>query len=507
MSKNPVRVRFAPSPTGPLHIGGVRTALFNYLFAKKHNGTFILRIEDTDEERYVDGAEKYIIDSLKWLGIRPDEGQDFGGEYGPYRQSERKEHYAQYAQMLIDSDNAYYAFDSAEELQAIREKTEAEGNNFIYNHRTRKSLRNSLSLSKEETKKLLDNNAPYVIRFKMPDNRKLKTSDIIRGDVEFDCSLLDDKVLLKTGGMPTYHLANVVDDYTMKISHVIRGEEWLSSLPLHVLLYESLGWMEFKPEFAHLPLILKPIGKGKLSKRDGEKMGFPVFPLEWKKDNTVSAGFREDGYLPDAVVNMLALLGWNPGTEQEIFSIDELCNAFSLNQVSKAGAKFSPDKAKWFNHQYILNADNNSLIPLINKILLERGIDAETSYTSTVLNLVKDRITLLPDFWEQAHFFYSAPTEYDEKIVSKKWKEDTSEMLTKISEIIANSPEKNNPSVIKDRFSIFMNENGWNFGAIMNPMRIALVGSNAGPDLFDIIATIGTDEAARRIKSACKKLG
>ncbi|MFV0345775.1 MAG: glutamate--tRNA ligase [Bacteroidales bacterium] len=507
MTKSLVRVRFAPSPTGPLHIGGVRTALFNYLFAKKHNGTFILRIEDTDEERYVEGAEKYIINSLKWLGITPDEGQDFGGEYGPYRQSERKTHYAQYAKKLIDSGNAYYAFDDAEELKIVRDKAEAKGENFIYNHETRGELKNSLSLSKEETQKLLDSNAPYVIRFKMPSDRKLKTTDIIRDEVEFDCSLLDDKVLLKTGGMPTYHLANVVDDYTMKISHVIRGEEWLSSLPLHVLLYESLGWIENKPEFAHLPLILKPVGKGKLSKRDGEKMGFPVFPLKWEKDGVVSAGFKEDGYLPEAVVNMLALLGWNPGTEQEIFSLNKLCEVFSLKNVSKAGAKFSPDKAKWFNHQYIYNSDNVKLIPLVNNILSEKGLSTNDAYTDKVLSLVKDRITLLPDFWEQAHFFYLAPDSYDEKTVAKRWKEDTAARLQVIaSEVIAGQAGKSADD-IKNVFSGFMDANEWNYGAVMNPMRIALVGSNAGPDLFDIIATIGTEETASRIKTACKKLG
>ncbi|MFV0505130.1 MAG: glutamate--tRNA ligase [Bacteroidales bacterium] len=506
MINSSVRVRFAPSPTGPLHIGGVRTALFNYLFAKKHNGTFILRIEDTDEERYVDGAEKYIIDSLKWLGITPDEGQDFGGEYGPYRQSERKPHYAQYAQKLIASGNAYYAFDTADELKTEREKAEAKGESFIYNHKTRGELKNSLSLTTEQTLELLDNNTPYVIRFKMPNDRKLKTNDTIRGEVEFDCALLDDKVLLKTGGMPTYHLANIVDDYTMKISHVIRGEEWLSSLPLHVLLYESLGWLDAKPEFAHLPLILKPVGKGKLSKRDGEKMGFPVFPLKWEKGGAVSAGFKEDGYLPDAVVNMLALLGWSPGTDQEIFDLDELCSAFSMEQISKAGAKFSPDKAKWFNHQYISKSENTKLIPFINNVLFEKGINTDDNYTDKVLALVKERITLLPDFWEQAHFFYLAPSTYDTKTVEKRWKEDTSEKLLKIADIISTT-SGNDASTTKNVFSEFMNASGWNFGAIMNPMRIALVGSNAGPDLFDIIATIGTEEAVSRIRTACKKLG
>jgi glutamyl-tRNA synthetase len=430
MSDKKVRVRFAPSPTGPLHIGGVRTALYNYFFAKKHGGDFLLRIEDTDQTRYVENAEEYIIESLKWCNIKIDEGQTIGGDYGPYRQSERKPLYREYADKLVNNGNAYIAFDTPEELDKLRSDFEAEKKTFTYNAEVRNNLNNSLALSKEEVKSKIDAGEPYVIRYKMPENEELNLVDIIRGDVKVNTSSLDDKVLFKSDGMPTYHLANIVDDYLMKISHVIRGEEWLPSLPLHVLLYRSLGWSDDMPEFAHLPLLLKPNGNGKLSKRDGDKLGFPVFPLRWpldKNQDEIASGYRESGYFADAFTNMLAFLGWNPGTEQEIFSMEELIEAFSLERVGKSGSKFDPDKAKWFNRQFLQNKDNAELAVLFNEDLKARGIDVCNEYVEKVCALIKDRADFVSELWDQSSYFFVAPTEYDAKVIKKKWKEQTPE--------------------------------------------------------------------------------
>ncbi len=427
--KENVRVRFAPSPTGPLHIGGVRTALFNYLFAKKHNGQFILRIEDTDRNRYVEGAEPYIIEALHWCGIPYDEGPEKGGTYGPYRQSERKHLYHKYARQLIDSGKAYYAFDSAEELDAHRKNHEAKGKTFIYNWHNRLKLDNSLSLTPAETQKRLDTREDYVIRFLTPPDETLHLKDMIRGAIEIDTNTLDDKVLFKSDGMPTYHLANIVDDHLMEITHVIRGEEWLPSLALHHQLYEAFGWDS--PKFAHLPLILKPTGNGKLSKRDGEKGGFPIFPLQWNE----SAGYREAGYFPEAVVNFLALLGWNPGTEQEIFSLDELVKAFTLDRVNKAGARFDPDKTVWYNHQYLQQKGDAELVeqymPLLGKYL-DLGLDcARPAQVQKVVSLIKERADFVSEFWEMSDYFFIAPRSYNEKAVKKQWKEDTPEILNR----------------------------------------------------------------------------
>ena len=407
MTDRKVRVRFAPSPTGPLHIGGVRTALFNYLFAKKHGGDFILRIEDTDQTRFVEGAESYINESLEWLGLTVDEGVIQGGEYGPYKQSERRDIYIKYADQLISEGWAYYAFDTPEELEALREKAEAEKTKFSYDMKTRMGLRNSLSLPAEEIEKLKNDGVPYVVRFKMPEDVEVSAVDMIRGEVKFNTAILDDKVIFKSDGLPTYHLANVVDDYLMKITHVIRGEEWLPSMPLHIMLYKALGWEEVRPEFAHLPLILKPTGKGKLSKRDGDKAGFPVFPLEWKSpEGEVASGYRESGYVSEAVVNLLALLGWNPGTEQEIFSTEELVSAFSIERVNKSGARFDPEKAKWFNHQYLINTSNEKLAESFKKELDAKGVIADSELIVKVVGLVKERINFVSDLWEQSSFFF-----------------------------------------------------------------------------------------------------
>ena len=415
MSK-PVRVRFAPSPTGPLHIGGVRTALFNYLFAKKHNGVFYLRVEDTDQTRFVPGAEAYIMEALEWLGIAPDETVGKNEKFGPYRQSDRKEIYKQYADQLINSGWAYYAFDSASTLDELRKTAEADGQTFIYNHSVRETLDNSLTVSREETEKRIANGEAFVVRFKTPVNETLHLQDIIRGDIKFDTNLLDDKVLFKSDGMPTYHLANIVDDHLMETSHVIRGEEWLPSMPLHVLLYKAFGWEA--PEFAHLPLILKPIGNGKLSKRDGDKMGFPVFPLEWKTEESTSMGYRENGFFPEAVVNFLALLGWNDGTEQEIFSLEELVQKFDLNRVNKSGAKFDPEKNKWFNHQYLLGKSDKALAISFTKDLEKRGISTSLDLEK-IVSLNKERANFVNDLWELTDYFFVAPTAYDEKALKE----------------------------------------------------------------------------------------
>ncbi len=501
MSK-PIRVRFAPSPTGPLHIGGVRTALFNYLFAKKNNGTFFLRIEDTDQNRFVLGAEAYIMEALEWLGIAPDETIGKNEKFGPYRQSERKHLYQNYADQLINSGNAYYAFDTAEALDAHRKQHEEQGKTFIYNHHNREKLDTSLVISKEVTEKRIAAGEEYVIRFKTPVNETLHLNDIIRGDVKFETNLLDDKVLFKSDGMPTYHLANIVDDHLMETSHVIRGEEWLPSMPLHVLLYRAFGWDA--PEFAHLPLILKPVGNGKLSKRDGDKMGFPVFPLEWTTEEGVSSGYREKGFFPEAVVNFLALLGWNDGTEKELFSLEELVHNFDLNRVHKAGAKFDPEKNKWFNHQYLMQQSDADLAKAFSPILKEKGITVEENKLITIVSLIKERAHFVSEFWELSDYFFEAPTAYDEK-ATKNWKEETPglmENLIAVLEGIQDYTASNIETVVKD----WMTTNEIGMGKVMQPFRLSLVGALKGPHLFDIAELIGKQETIQRIQKAITSL-
>ena len=503
MSERKVRVRFAPSPTGPLHIGGVRTALFNYLFAKKHGGDFLLRIEDTDQARYVPGAEDYIHKALEWSGITIDEGPKQGGPFAPYRQSERKAIYRQYAEQLLASGHAYYAFDTTEELDRARTEAEEKGETFTYNAFNRNLMKNSLSLSESECKVLLLSSTHYVIRFKMPENQDVTEVDLIRGSVTFNTSLLDDKVLFKSDGMPTYHLANVVDDHLMEISHVIRGEEWLPSMPLHVLLYRAFGWENTMPRFTHLPLILKPVGKGKLSKRDGDKLGFPVFPLLWNDPETgdTSRGYREDGYFSEAFVNMLALLGWNPGTEQEIFSMKELCEAFSLERVGKSGARFDPEKTKWFNHQYFIKKTNNELGELFLPLLNGKGIMADLSTVVRVCGMVKERCNFVSEIWDQSYYLFQPPNTYDEKIVSKRWKNEVPGVMREISDFLG-TIQQWKVTVIKERFSVFVADNGWNFGTVMNSLRLCLVGGSFGPDIFDICEIIGQAETVSRILNA-----
>lgn len=495
-----VRVRFAPSPTGPLHIGGLRTALFNYLFAKKYDGDFLLRIEDTDQNRYVEGAENYIIEALNWCGIQYDEGVGKGGDYAPYRQSERKEIYAQYAQELIDKDWAYYAFDTAQELDEQRKKSEEKGETFIYNWHNRQSLNNSLSISKEEVQERINNGQEYVIRFKMP-QEILTMQDLIRGEVVVDTKTLDDKVLFKSDGMPTYHLANIVDDHLMKITHVIRGEEWLPSMPLHILMYRAFGWKA--PQFSHLPLILKPagMGNGKLSKRDGDKMGFPVFPLLWKDPETgaISKGYREDGYLPEALLNFLALLGWNAGTDQEIFTKEELIKLFDLERVSKSGARFDIEKAKWFNHQYLHQKNSEELAKEYLKILSQKNVISSQEIVEKIVALIRDRATFITDFWELSSFFFIAPTQYDEKAMKKQWKENSSEILDKIVNILSSQEDfssANTEHIVKE----FITNNGFSLGQVMPLIRLALVGDMKGPHIFDIAEIIGKDETIKRLE-------
>ncbi len=510
MSSGSVRVRFAPSPTGPLHMGGVRTALFNYLFARKQGGEFLLRIEDTDQTRYVPGAEEYIVESLKWCGLIPDEGPGFGGNDGPYRQSERKEIYAGYAKQLVENGWAYYSFDTPEELDRFRAEAEAAGNVFSYDQHTRLNLGNSLSLPREESSKRIDAGEPYAIRFKMPEDTEVTEEDLIRGRVTFNTRELDDKVLFKSDGMPTYHLANVVDDHLMKISHVIRGEEWLPSLPLHILLYRAFGWEASRPRFAHLPLILKPQGKGKLSKRDGDKMGFPVFPLQWKNPETGETyrGYREDGYFPEAFLNMLAMLGWNPGTEQEIFSIEEMVESFSLERVVKSGSRFDPEKARWFNRQYLQKKPADELARMLAPYLEQKNIPVTTSTTTTTIDVVeeiKDRCDFLHDFWDQGSYFFEAPEGYDEKAVAKRWKPETPAQMTALAKLFEEQEPWEAP-LIKESFSKFLNEKGWNFGGVMNALRICLVGGNVGPDLFKICELLGKEETIARIITATEKI-
>ena len=503
MSDKPVRVRFAPSPTGPLHMGGVRTALFNYLFAKKHKGTFILRIEDTDQARYVQGAEEYIIEALEWCGLEFDEKPGYSCGFGPYRQSERKDIYKTFANKLITSGYAYYAFDTPEELDAKRKEYEQDKKVFTYNALTRNKMRNSLSLPKEEVKELLKGD--HVIRFMMPEDEIVEEDDIIRGKVAFNTRELDDKVLFKSDGMPTYHLANVVDDHFMKVSHVIRGEEWLPSLPLHILLYRTLSWDS--PRFAHLPLILKPTGKGKLSKRDGDKAGFPVFPLQWKDPKTgeISSGYREEGYFPEAFVNMLALLGWNPGTEQEVFSLEELTELFSLDRVHKSGARFDPEKTKWFNQQHLLQKSDKELAHLFWKELDQKHIDVPDEYLERVVSLIKERVTFVHEMWDQAKFFFIAPEEYDPKVVKKRWKGDVPAFMEELSSKLS-AVEEWKADKIKETISALIEEKGLGFGLVMNALRLALVGGGFGPDLMTIAEMIGQEETITRIKNAVERL-
>jgi glutamyl-tRNA synthetase len=498
-----VRVRFAPSPTGPLHIGGVRTALYNYLFAKKNNGTFILRIEDTDQTRFVEGAEDYIIDSLKWCGIRIDEGIYEGGDYGPYRQSDKKAVYRQYADMLVGSGDAYYAFDTAEELDMLRSETEKAGNTFIYNAAVREKLNNSVSRNEAEWKGRLINGEPYVIRYRMPLDEDIHFDDLIRGHIVVNSSTLDDKVLYKSDGMPTYHLANIVDDHLMKISHVIRGEEWLPSLPLHFMLYRSFGWDP--PLFAHLPLLLKPDGKGKLSKRDGDKMGFPVFPLFWPYGETAK-GYREEGYYPEAFVNMLALLGWNPGTEQEIFSMDQLIEAFSIERVGKSGSRFDPEKAKWFNHQYLQTKENDQLAIEFREFLRAKGFQFDIVRLESLIALVKERVSFVKEIWNQTDFFFIAPESYDQEVIKKRWKEETPAQLIELRSLLESCNDFT-AAATETLVKSWIEQKGYNTGGIMNAFRLVIVGAARGPHIFDIISWIGKDDTLQRIDKGIAVIG
>ena len=491
-----VRVRFAPSPTGPLHMGGVRTALYNYLFARRHGGKMILRIEDTDSQRFVPGAEEYIIESLKWCGIEIDEGVGVGGPHAPYRQSERKEIYLKYAKQLVEAGWAYYAFDTSEELDALRKEAEAAGQTFAYNYAVREKLPTSLSLSAEEVEERIARGDIWVVRFKMPENEIVEMDDLIRGHVKVNTSTLDDKVLYKSADqLPTYHLANIVDDHLMEISHVIRGEEWLPSLPLHYLLYKAFGWQDSQPQFAHLPLLLKPTGGGKLSKRDGDKMGFPVFPLFWTSPTGETArGYKEDGYFAEAFVNMLALLGWNPGTEQEIFSMQELIEGFSLDRVSKSGARFQPDKAKWFNAQYMHHKTDEELAELFQPILLANGV--ETS--AELAGIMKERATFISDLWDLTSYFFVAPTTYEEKQTKKYWKGENPARLKELREVLASIEDfskENTEAVV----GAWIAEKEYGMGQIMNTLRLALVGAGKGPGMYDVTAFIGREECLKRI--------
>lgn len=500
MSNN-YRVRFAPSPTGPLHIGGVRTALFNYLFAKKHGGQFILRIEDTDQNRYVEGAEDYIVNALNWCGIPFDEGPGKEKDFGPYRQSERKHLYREYADQLIANGKAYYAFDTPDELDFHRKDHEGRGKTFIYNWHNRLKLTNSLSLSQDETQSRLDKGTDYVIRFLSPQDQTLELQDIIRGKITIDTNILDDKILFKSDGMPTYHLANVVDDHLMQITHVIRGEEWLPSLALHFLLYKAFDWQA--PKFAHLPLILKPTGKGKLSKRDGEKLGFPVFPLSWE----TSVGYKEAGYYPEAVINFLALLGWNPGTEQEMFGLQELINAFGLDRVHKGGARFDPEKTKWYNHHYLQQQDEDQLAKRFILQLEEIAdnqrliINTEFERVKKIIQLIKERASFENEFWNLADFFFISPKEYDDKATKKQWKEDTADILLQLTAVLDNIRDFRAEDISAD-VKGWIGANGLSFGKVMPPLRLVIVGAMKGPDIFQIMALIGKDESIQRIKNA-----
>ena len=505
MSERKVRVRFAPSPTGPLHIGGVRTALYNYLFARQHNGELVFRIEDTDSNRFVPGAEEYILESFRWLGIKFDEGVSFGGNHGPYRQSERREIYKKYVRQLLEEGKAYYAFDTPEELEAKR----AEGSNFQYDSHTRMQMRNSLTLPKDEVERLISEGEQYTVRFKIEPGQEIHINDMIRGDVCIKSDILDDKVLYKSADeLPTYHLANIVDDHLMEISHVIRGEEWLPSAPLHVLLYQAFGWEDTMPRFAHLPLLLKPEGKGKLSKRDGDRLGFPVFPLEWHDPKTeeVSSGYRESGYFPEAVVNFLALLGWNSGTEQELFSLDELVQAFDITKCSKSGAKFDYQKGIWFNHEYILRKSDEEIARLFAPIVANNGVEETFERVQLVVSMMKDRVSFVKELWPLCSFFFIAPTEYDEKIVKKRWKENSTQQMTELCEVLENIEDFSieGQEVIVEKW---IADKGYKMGDIMNAFRVALVGIGKGPGMFDISAFLGKEETIHRLKKAIQVLG
>lgn len=505
MAQPKVRVRFAPSPTGPLHIGGVRTALYNYLFAKRNGGDIVFRIEDTDSARFVPGAEEYILESFRWLGIKFDEGVSFGGNFGPYRQSERREIYKKYVSRLLDEGKAYIAFDTPEELSRKRNEVP----NFQYDASTRGEMRNSLTLSAEEVKRLIDEGEQYVVRFLIEPGHDIHVHDLIRGDVKINSSILDDKVLYKSADLlPTYHLANIVDDHLMQITHVIRGEEWLSSAPLHVLLYRAFGWEDSMPRFAHLPLLLKPDGKGKLSKRDGDRLGFPVFPLEWHdpKTGSVSMGYREQGYFPEAVINFLALLGWNPGTEQEIFSMDELIEQFDLAKCSKAGAKFDYVKGTWFNHEYILRKADSEIAPGFDAILKQNGIDAPIERVEQVVGMMKNRVNFVKELWPLCKFFFVAPESYDEKTVKKRWKPNSAETMRALYSVLESlddfSLESQETAVMH-----WIEEKGLHTGDVMNAFRLALVGKGIGPHMFDISAFLGKEETLRRLDKAINVLG
>ncbi len=503
-----VRVRFAPSPTGPLHIGGLRTALYNYLFAKKNNGTFVLRIEDTDQKRFVPGAEDYIIEALNWCGIPYDEGIGKEGNCGPYRQSERKEYYKTYVDKLLASGQAYYAFDTAEELAILRTNYEAEGKTFSYNWETRQNLNNSLALPKEEVAQRLARGEQYVVRFKPPRNEQVLMKDIIRGTITVNTDTVDDKVLYKSDGLPTYHMANIIDDHLMEISHVIRGEEWLPSMALHILLYRAMGWEA--PQFAHLPLILKPTGKGKLSKRDGDKLGFPVFPLQWKDPKTqeIASGYRENGYLPEAVINMLAFLGWNPGqgSEQEIFSLPELVQAFRLEKVSKSGAKFDFEKTKWFQHHYFQEEDDVKLAEAFLQELTQKGQEVSIAYVVEVVKTIKERATFVHDLWELSSFFFEAPQTFDKKAAKKAWKTNTAQIMTTVKTLIEQVENFDIPT-LENAIKGWITNEGIGFGKVMSPLRLTLVGQMKGPDLFHIMTLIGKEETIKRIDFALKTLG
>ncbi|MBQ2494937.1 MAG: glutamate--tRNA ligase [Prevotella sp.] len=504
MTDRKVRVRFAPSPTGPLHIGGVRTALFNYLFARQHHGDFVFRIEDTDSNRFVPGAEEYIIESFRWLGIKFDEGVSFGGNHGPYRQSERRAIYKKYVEQLLSAGKAYIAFDTPEELEAKRNEIQ----NFQYDAHTRLQMRNSLTMNAKDVQSRIDEGEQYVVRFKVEPGVEVHVHDMIRGEVVIKSDIIDDKVLYKSADeLPTYHLANIVDDHLMEITHVIRGEEWLPSAPLHVLLYEAFGWSDTMPAFAHLPLLLKPEGKGKLSKRDGDRLGFPVFPLEWHdpKSGEVSSGYRESGYFPEAVINFLALLGWNPGTEQEMFTLDELVEAFDISRCSKAGAKFDYQKGIWFNHEYILKKSNEEIATLFAPIVANNGIDVPMERVIKVVGMMKDRVNFVKELWPLCSFFFIPPTEYDEKTVKKRWKEYSAQQMTELAEVLKGiddfTVEGQEPVVMK-----WVEEKQYKLGDVMNAFRLALVGIGKGPGMFDISAYLGKEETLKRLYRAVEVL-
>ncbi len=515
----PVRVRFAPSPTGPLHMGGVRTALYNYLYAKQSNGTFVLRIEDTDSQRFVPGAEEYIIEALRWCGIFPDEGVDENGKmveepsekhpYAPYRQSQRRGIYRKYAEELVNKGYAYYAFDTAEELDALRKEAEDKKGTFTYNYASRDFLKNSLTLPEDEVRRRVENETNWTIRFKIPENRTVKMNDLIRGDIEVNSNTLDDKVLWKRiDELPTYHLANIVDDHLMQITEVIRGEEWLPSLPLHYLLYEAFGWQESQPRFAHLSLLLKPDGKGKLSKRDGDRLGFPVFPLKWiNAEGEISRGYREDGYFPDAFINILALLGWNPGTEQEIFSLEELINTFTLERVVKSGAKFNPEKAKWFNQEYLRKRTTEQLVADFKASDAGKLVGYNDTYIGAVCEVIRDRAHFVNEFWDLSSFFFVAPASYDPASVAKFWKDDIKAVIPRVHSFIC---EKINPFTrenIEQQLHELITYNEWSMGRVMNTLRLFLVGESKGPGVADIMFLLGKDEVDARIKRALNTLG